>query len=83
MHAGLALIVRVHFDSLKAVYFIGDGDSLSSPHGEALVRRLSTCSYAEDSELVSAGGGTTEKFLTQWRWFWQSGGMWQMFGEVC
>ena len=73
-------MVRIHFDSLKAVYIVGD--PASSPRYETSVRRLSTCSYAEDGDIVSAGGGTTEKFVTHWRWFWCTGGNWRQFGEV-
>jgi len=72
--------IRIHFDSFKAVYFVGE--PASSPQSETNVRRLSTCSYAEDDEIVSAGGGRVEKFVTQWRWFWCSGGSWLRFGEV-
>ena len=72
--------MHVHFDSFKATYAVGD--EATSKWYEASVRRLSTCSYAEDEELVSAGGGGTEKFVTQWRWFWYSNGSWSQFGEV-
>jgi len=72
--------VHLHFNSFKAVCVVGD--PASSPWYETRARRLSTCSYAEDDELVSAGGGTTKKFVTQWRWFWSSGGNWLRFGEV-
>ena len=74
------MAVRIQFDSLKAVYVVGD--PASSRQHDTSVRRLSTCSYAEDSDLVAAGGGRTEKFVTQWRWFWCSSGRWLQFGEV-
>jgi len=80
MHDGQTVTLRIHFDSLKAVSIVGD--PASSSQCEISVRRLSTCSYAEDTELVSAGGGPTEKFVTQWRWFWCSAGHWLQFGEV-
>ena len=72
--------MHIQFDSYKAVYVVGE--PASSRQYETSVRRLSTCSYAEDSVLVSAGGGRTEKSVTQWRWFWCSGGRWLQFGEV-
>jgi len=72
--------VFVNFNSLKAVYTVTDQDT--GVQFEASVRRLSSCSYAEDGELVSSGGGKTEKFVTQWRWFWCSGVSWLQFGEV-
>jgi len=62
------------------VYIVGD--QADSCQYETFVRRLSTRSYAEDSQLVSAGGGTTEKFVTQWRWFWYTGDGWSQFGDV-
>jgi len=80
MHAGHTVTVHIQFDSFKAVYIVGE--PASSRQYETSVRRLSTCSYAEDNELVSAGGGRTEKSVTQWRWFWCSGGRWLQFGEV-
>ena len=75
-------IVPMHIDlnSFKAVYVVND--PATSPQYNASIRRLSTPSYAEDGDLVAAGGGRTEKFVTQWRWFWQSGGFWLEFGEV-
>ena len=75
------MAVLIYFDTLKAVCVVGE-PPLSGRRFETVVRRLSTCSYAEDDELVSTGGGTTEKFVTQWRWFWCSGGRWQQFEEV-
>jgi len=80
MHAGQTVAMHIDFNSFKAAYVAGD--PASSCQHETSVRRLSTCSYAEDYELVSAGGGRTDKFVTQWRWFWRSGGSWQQFGEV-
>ena len=74
------MTVRIKFELSKADYVTGD--PATSQQHETIVRRLSTCSYAEDDELVSAGGGRTEKFLTQWRWFWWNGGSWLQFGEV-
>lgn len=74
------MIVHIDFNSFKAVYIVGDPSS--SPQYETNVRRLSTCSYAEDHEIVSTGGGFKEKYVTQWRWYWCSGGNWLPFGEV-
>ena len=74
------MTVRIHFDSFKAVYVVGE--PTNSPQYETNARRLSTCSYAEDDDIVSAGGSRAEKFVTQWRWFWCSGGSWLQFGEV-
>jgi len=72
--------VNIYFDSLTAVYIVGD--QVGGCQCKAHVRRLSTCSYAEDIQLVSAGGGRTEKFVTQWRWFWFTDGSWLQFGDV-
>ena len=74
------MTVCIYFDSFKAVYVVGE--PASSAKYETNARRLSTCSYAEDDELVSSGGNRTEKFVTQWRWFWCSGGSWLQFGQV-
>lgn len=77
MHAEHVVTLRIHFDSFKAVYIVGD--QAGGCQYETRVRRLSTCSYAEDSQLVSAGGGRTDKFVTQWRWFWHTDGSWLQF----
>jgi len=74
------LSLNIQFDSLTATYAVGD-EAYSDMY-ETVVRRLSTCSYVEDSELVGAGGGATQRFLTQWRWFYNVDGNWFQFGEV-
>ena len=41
------------------------------------VRRLSTPSY------VATKLTTADQYVTQWRWYYEEGGSWNLFGMVC
>jgi hypothetical protein len=78
---GTAVVsISVDLDSFMAVYVVGD--IATNIQRLATVRRLSTCSYASDRDVVCHQGGVTDRFVTQWRWYFCGDGVWRLFGEV-